>query len=68
MTYYRKKKWSYFATKYTLLYANCLFCIRTIYSKYFAFHFLIRGIRMNIPILIAVEKGHIRGRKMVLFD
>ena len=33
------------------LHANCLICTMTIYSKCLLFHFLVCGIRMQIPIL-----------------
>ena len=46
-----------------LLYANCLFYILTIYSKYFSFHYLSCGICMYIPILTGDQRGCIASEK-----
>ena len=46
--------------------AHCLLYVLSIYRKCFLFQFLGCDIRMHIPILIAVEKGHITNRKMVI--
>ena len=63
------KKWSYFDKKNVLLKinfqekghlgANVLIYILAIYRRCILFQLFSRGIRMHIPILIGVQKGHI---------
>ena len=48
-------------------YSNCWFYILTIYCKYLLFQFLVFSIRMQIPILTEVQKGHISQRKKSYF-
>ena len=67
------RSWSYFAKKCTFevlklnfqdeghLHANSLFFVLPIYHICLLFWFLGCGIRMNIPILTGVQKGHISG-------
>ena len=45
------------------LYANCLFCMPTIYPKFHSFHFFSRGMRMYVPILTGAQTGRISRRK-----
>ena len=47
--------------------ANFFIYVLTIYCECFLFQFFNRLIRMNIPILIGIQKGRITGKKMLIF-